>query len=81
MRLPETQREALPLVCAEGFSYEQAAQICDVNIGRVRSRIHRARATLAVASCAKSESASSLYDIVMARFFGGSRRPQCRTVR
>lgn len=46
MRLPEAQREALILVGAGGFSYEEAAEICDCAIGTVKSRVARARAAL-----------------------------------
>jgi len=42
-RLDSAQREALILVGAEGFSYEEAAQICGVAIGTIKSRVHRAR--------------------------------------
>jgi RNA polymerase sigma-70 factor (ECF subfamily) len=41
------QREALLLVGAEGMSYEEAAAICEVNIGTIKSRINRARTRLA----------------------------------
>jgi RNA polymerase sigma-70 factor (ECF subfamily) len=44
--LPEAQREALILVGAGGFSYEEAAEICDVAIGTIKSRVARARAAL-----------------------------------
>ncbi len=45
--LPEDQKEALLLVGAEGFSYEDAAEICECAIGTVKSRVNRARAKLA----------------------------------
>ncbi|MCB5175825.1 MULTISPECIES: sigma-70 family RNA polymerase sigma factor [Microvirga] len=45
--LPLNQREALLLVSAEGMSYEEAAQICGTNIGTIKSRVNRARSTLA----------------------------------
>jgi RNA polymerase sigma-70 factor, ECF subfamily len=41
------QREALLLVAAQGFSYEEAAEICGTRIGTIKSRVHRARAELA----------------------------------
>jgi RNA polymerase sigma-70 factor, ECF subfamily len=47
-KLPIEQREALLLVAAQGFSYEEAARICGTRIGTLKSRIHRARAELAV---------------------------------
>lgn len=46
MQLPEGQREALILVGAGGFSYEEAANICDVAIGTIKSRVARGRALL-----------------------------------
>ncbi|WP_370399711.1 RNA polymerase sigma factor [Sulfitobacter sp. JB4-11] len=45
--LPDEQREALLLVGASGFSYEEAAQMCGVAIGTIKSRTNRARAQLA----------------------------------
>jgi RNA polymerase sigma-70 factor, ECF subfamily len=45
--LPEDQREALILVGASGFSYEEAAEICGCAIGTIKSRVSRARAQLA----------------------------------
>ena len=45
-RLPEHQREALILVGAGGFSYEEAADICGCAIGTVKSRVFRARAAI-----------------------------------
>lgn len=47
--LPEEQREALILVGAEGFSYEDAAQMCGCAVGTIKSRVNRARAKLAQA--------------------------------
>jgi RNA polymerase sigma-70 factor (ECF subfamily) len=46
-KLPEEQREALILVGASGFSYEEAAEICGCAIGTVKSRVNRARTRLA----------------------------------
>jgi RNA polymerase sigma-70 factor, ECF subfamily len=47
-KLPEDQREAIILVGASGFSYEEAADICAVAVGTIKSRVNRARAKLAV---------------------------------
>jgi len=44
--LPEAQRLAMLLVSVEGFSYREAAEILDVPIGTVMSRLARARASL-----------------------------------
>ncbi len=45
-KLPEDQREALMLVAAAGFSYEEAADICGCAVGTIKSRVSRARQTL-----------------------------------
>lgn len=44
--LPEAQREALILVGAGGFSYEEAAEICGVAVGTIKSRVARGRVAL-----------------------------------
>lgn len=44
--LPAEQREALILVGAGGFAYEEVAAICDCAIGTVKSRVSRARRAL-----------------------------------
>ncbi|GAB4576875.1 MAG: RNA polymerase sigma factor [Roseibium sp.] len=44
--LPDDQREALILIGASGFSYEEAAGILDVKVGTVKSRVSRARLRL-----------------------------------
>ncbi|MEZ5816417.1 MAG: sigma-70 family RNA polymerase sigma factor [Hyphomicrobiaceae bacterium] len=44
--LPEEQREALILVGAEGFSYEDAALMCGCAVGTIKSRVNRARVKL-----------------------------------
>jgi RNA polymerase sigma-70 factor (ECF subfamily) len=46
-KLPEEQREVLILVGATGLSYEEAAEICGVAVGTVKSRLNRARGRLA----------------------------------
>jgi RNA polymerase sigma-70 factor (ECF subfamily) len=45
-KLPADQREALILVGATGFSYEEAAKICGCAVGTIKSRVNRARARL-----------------------------------
>ena len=47
MTLSADQREALLLVSVEGFSYEEAAEICGCVLGTVKSRVNRARTRLA----------------------------------
>ena len=44
--LPDEQREALILVGAGGFAYEEAADICGCAVGTVKSRVSRARKAL-----------------------------------
>ncbi len=44
--LPPDQREAIILVGASGFSYEEAAEICLVAVGTIKSRVSRARTRL-----------------------------------
>ena len=44
--LPQTQREALILVGAGGFAYEEAADICGVAVGTIKSRVARGRVAL-----------------------------------
>lgn len=45
-QLSDDQREALILIGAEGFSYEEVAEICDCAVGTVKSRVNRARTRL-----------------------------------
>jgi len=44
--LPEDQREAIILIGASGFSYEEAAEICGCAVGTIKSRVSRARSRL-----------------------------------
>ena len=44
--LPDEQREALILVGAGGFAYEEAAEICGCAVWTVKSRVSRARRAL-----------------------------------
>jgi RNA polymerase sigma-70 factor (ECF subfamily) len=46
-KLPPDQREALILVGASGFSFEEAAAICECAVGTIKSRVNRARNRLA----------------------------------
>ena len=45
-KLPDDQREAIILIGASGFSYEEAAAICDCAVGTMKSRVSRARTRL-----------------------------------
>ena len=45
-KLPAEQREVLILLGASGHTYEEAAAICEVEIGTIKSRLSRARPKL-----------------------------------
>ena len=45
-QLPAEQRNALLLVTVEGLSYKEAAEIADVPVGTIMSRLARARVAL-----------------------------------
>lgn len=45
-RLPEDQREAVSLVLVEGLPYREAAEVLDIPIGTLTSRLARGRETL-----------------------------------
>jgi RNA polymerase sigma-70 factor (ECF subfamily) len=46
-RLPEEQRMAIGLVLVEGLSYKEAAEVMEVPIGTLTSRLARGREALA----------------------------------
>jgi len=46
-KLSPENREALILIGAEGLTYGEAAQVCGVTIGTIKSRVHRGRVHLA----------------------------------
>jgi RNA polymerase sigma-70 factor (ECF subfamily) len=69
-RLEPAQREALILVAAEGFTYEEAAQICGCAVGTIKSRVHRARNRLAAllqVSAAEEYGPDAVYESIEAR--------------
>ena len=45
-RLPEEQREVVALILVEGFGYRETAELLDVPIGTVSSRLVRGRTAL-----------------------------------
>jgi RNA polymerase sigma factor (sigma-70 family) len=57
-RLPLHQREVVALCALLGFDYAGAAELLDIPIGTVRSRLHRARQTIAEQLDGSSEEAS-----------------------
>jgi RNA polymerase sigma-70 factor, ECF subfamily len=44
--LPEQQRVALTLICVDGMSYKETAEILDIPVGTLASRVARGRQTL-----------------------------------
>jgi RNA polymerase sigma-70 factor (ECF subfamily) len=54
-KVPVDQRQALLLVGAQGMSYEEAAEVCGVAIGTIKSRVNRARNRLAELLAFKDE--------------------------
>lgn len=58
-KLPEDQREAILLIGASGFSYEEAAEICGVAVGTIKSRVNRARKRLSVLMEDKNDGSSN----------------------
>ena len=46
--LPDTQRTALLLMGADGYSQQEAADICNCSLGTIKSRVSRARAALSL---------------------------------
>lgn len=72
-QLRDDQREVLILLGAEGFSYEEAAEMCGVPIGTVKSRANRARARLAVLMQLDGESPLELTDAHTMAVISGNR--------
>lgn len=60
--LKDEQREALLLVGASGFSYEEAAEMCGVAVGTIKSRTNRARAQIAELMGLRDDEALELTD-------------------
>ena len=52
-RLPEGQRAVLVLVAVEGLSYREVAEVLDIPVGTVTSRLGRAREALSVSLAPK----------------------------
>ena len=63
-QLTDEQREALVLIGAGGFSYEEAAETCGVAIGTMKSRVNRARAKLAELMHLEEDEALEVTDAV-----------------
>lgn len=65
-KLNPEQQEALVLVGAGGFSYEEAAETCGVAVGTIKSRVNRARARLAELMGLSEDEALETTDVVTA---------------
>ena len=53
--LPEAQRACVMLVYVEGFSYAEAAEVLDVPIGTIMSRLATARGKVSAAVADRAE--------------------------
>jgi RNA polymerase sigma-70 factor (ECF subfamily) len=71
--LPAEQRTVLILVCVDGLSYKEAADVLDIAIGTVMSRLARARRALADRLGARGGGSVSLFP-------GQNGRPPLRSV-
>jgi RNA polymerase sigma-70 factor (ECF subfamily) len=58
-KLPEEQRLAVALVLVEGLSYKEAAQLLDIPMGTLTSRLARGRTALAAALGAGAQVATA----------------------
>ncbi len=78
--LADEQREALILVGAGGFSYQEASSICGCAVGTMKSRVSRARSAITSLMAEgtrlppSSESASSAYQGIVSELDALSRR-------
>ena len=70
LHLPQPQREALILVGAGGFAYEEAAEICGCAVGTIKSRVARGRVAL--------EGAAQRRQAAVAPLAQHARRPDAR---
>jgi len=76
-KLPPDQREALLLVGAEGFSYEEAGAISGCAVGTIKSRVNRARRRLCDLLHITDEDSfgpDAQFDAVLARAASQARR-------
>ncbi|MFP7673862.1 RNA polymerase sigma factor [Marivita sp. S0852] len=72
-QLNDEQREALVLVGAAGFSYEEAAETCGVAVGTIKSRVNRARSRLTELMSIDEESSMEMTDSVTAGIVASQR--------
>ncbi len=62
-KLSADQREALLLVGAEGFSYDEAAVVAGCAVGTIKSRVNRARARLAEHMGFSTDQTAEVYSV------------------
>ena len=76
--LPAEQREALVLVGADGFRYEEAAAICGCPIGTIKSRVARARGEIErlLGVGGRETAAQAIWPAGRAECHGAARREQ-----
>ena len=70
-KLNPQSREALVLIGAGGFSYEEAASLCGCSVGTLKARVSRARKYLSDRAPIDPESANCMREISidLKRFF------------
>ncbi len=73
--LPPEQREVLILVGALQYSYEEAAEVCGVKVGTVKSRLNRGREALSVAMGLNDDETLEMTDAGTRAVVGKSRTP------
>lgn len=74
-KLADEQREALILVGANGFSYEDAGNMCGVATGTMKSRVNRARAKLTELLALNDDEALELTDAATMAVIGSPGLP------
>jgi RNA polymerase sigma-70 factor, ECF subfamily len=76
--LPPDQREALVLVGAAGFSYEEAAAVSGCAVGTIKSRVNRARTKLVEllgVATPREFGPDAATEAIVTRKVGGLRQP------
>lgn len=74
-QLADEHREALILVGASGFSYDDAAEMCGVAPGTMKSRVNRARAKLTALLQLEDDEALELTDSATLSVIGSPNLP------
>jgi len=72
-QLSDEQRETLILVGASGFSYDEAAEMCGVAVGTIKSRANRGRLRLAKLMHLDEDEAMELTDNATVGVLSGNR--------